>query len=107
MCCKWRDIQHLLNHIFSETFFLQAYSRKRMHHVLRAGTCNHALDFNTHQAPGMILCSDGLCNQAINLLRWTSRDRCPSLERIGRADMDFCPERFLLLNNGFSYMLGK
>src|SRR5947209_18527423 len=67
MGCQRRDAQHLLDSILREALFLQAYSCKRMHHVLSARAGHHSFDLNTDQPSATLFCSDGMSEESINL----------------------------------------
>src|SRR6266566_2326375 len=107
MCCQGSDVKHFLNYIFREALFLQAHSCILIHHILRARTCNHTLDFNTNHVPGRLPGGDCLSNQTIDFLSRTARDRRLSLQGKGSTNMYFRSERFLLLNDSFCNILGE
>src|SRR5260370_6832338 len=78
-----------------------------MNHILCAGAGNHTFDFNSHHELRVVLSRNGLGKQTIDLLGRAARNRCSSLERIGSTNLYFGTECFLLLNDGFGYMLCK
>src|SRR5947208_16826117 len=106
MCCQGSDVKHFLNYIFREALFLQAHSCILIHHILRARTCNHTLDFNTNHVPGRLPGGDCLSYQTIDFLCRTARDRALSLQRKSSTTIYFGSERFLLLNDSSCNMLG-
>src|SRR5947209_12437624 len=99
MCSQGGDAQHLLNRIFPKALFLQAYSGKRIHHVLSTGAGHHPFDLNTDHTSAAFFRGDSMSKKSVNLLGTATRDGSPLLHGIGGTNRYLRTRDLLSLDN--------